>query len=179
MDRSSNRSDMAAKGPDVSVIAMSEALLNTCAGRRRRTVACAIGIAAVVVAAASVGWFGARGFSDRVAAEVRAGVPAGSSRAEAEAWLKHRYGTIPFYNDDVTADRFTGRTVPELAGVPPDELGGLIRTTVARRGVFGDAVNLFDREQVWVYLLLDRDQRVQSYFFLSLGELREMEAARR
>src|SRR5205807_2034054 len=133
--------------------------------------ACSCGLLALI-------WFGSRSFRDRVEAEVRAGVPIGTPRGEARTWLQRTYGFQPRDTDDVTGDQFQGQSVPQLAGIPADELGGLLRVTAARHGLFGSAINAIHRDQVWVYLLIDRQGRVSGYYFLSIDELRAMEIAK-
>jgi hypothetical protein len=124
-------------------------------------------------------WVSAQGsYSDRVAREVRGGVPLGSSRQHAEAWLQQTYGVLPTYLDDVTANRIQGRTIPECAGVPAAELGGLVSATVRRRGALAEVWQRVHYDHVWVYFLLDKDQRVRAYFFLSFDDLRELERAK-
>ncbi len=150
----------------------------TMRARRRIPAWCLAGAILVAAVAAITAWLGSGGFVERVESEVRAGVPLGSSRQDAESWAERTYGVIPMFNGDVSGDRWVGRTVPELAGVPADQLGGVVRTTAFRRSPVGKAINLIDNERVSVYFLLDRQQRVCGYFFLSLSQLREMEIAK-
>jgi len=146
-------------------------------GRPRRVRSGAAVFLAVVLVAAAVFWWARQQGTDaeRVAHEVRAGVPPGTTQGDAEAWLKQTYGVIPTYLDDVTANRIQGRTIPECAGVPAAELGGLISCSVRPRGALAEALRRVHYDHVWVYLLLDKEQRVRDYYFLSFDELRELE----
>lgn len=114
-------------------------------------------------------------YADRVIADVRAAVPRGSSRQQAEAWVQRTYGVIPTYHSDVTANRIQGQTIPERAGLPAADLGGLVFCTVRPRGGLAEVFNRLRDDQVWVYFLLDKEQHVRDYYFLSLAELRELE----
>jgi hypothetical protein len=114
-------------------------------------------------------------YAERVAREVRAGVPLGSSRQHAEAWLERTYGVLPTYLEDTTANRIQGRTIPECAGVPAAEVSGLVCGTVRRRGPLAEVWQRVHYDHVWVYFLLDKEHRVRDYFFLSFDELRELE----
>jgi hypothetical protein len=113
-----------------------------------------------------------------VSREVRDGLPPGTPRQRVEAWLTQRYGYIPTYypRADVSANRIRGRTIPELAGVPEDELGGMVFVTVRRPGPLGAALERVRYDHVQVYVLLDEDQRVKDYFFFSFDDLRRAEA---
>jgi hypothetical protein len=147
--------------------------------RRRHVIAwCALVALLLAVAAAALVWVTRGSFVERVEAEVRAGLPLGTSREEAEAWARRTYGFVPQFDSDVTGHRFVGRSVPELAGMNGEELGGLVRTVARRRGPIGEAMDLVDHDHVWVYILLDKQERVSGYFFLSLGQLRDMEQAK-
>jgi hypothetical protein len=140
---------------------------------RRRWVA---GAGLAVMAPAGLAWWVIPpGLAEQVEAEVRAGVPLGTPRDQAESWFLQTYGTFAIYLDDPTGDRFTGLSVPELAGVPAGELKGMVRGTVRRRGHLGRAVDRIAYEHVWVYFLIDRQVTVSGYYFLPFSQLRTME----
>jgi hypothetical protein len=146
--------------------------------RYKRRALTGLGITAAALGAVAVAWWCFGGsFAGRVESEVRAGVPLGSIRADAEQWVRRTYGVQPAYFHDATGDQFVGRTVPDLAGIPADGLAGFVRTTVTRRGILRNIPRLFDYDQVFVYFLIDRNDRVCGYYFLSLAELRDMEVA--
>jgi hypothetical protein len=132
-----------------------------------------------VVGVAGATWWAVQqgGDRDRVAREVEAGVPLGSSRQQAEAWIRQTYGTTPSHLTDVTANRIQGRTIPECAGVNEADLGGLVFCTVRRTGPVAEVLDRVSHNHVWVYLLLGKDQRVCGYYFRSFDELRELEHA--
>jgi hypothetical protein len=148
--------------------------------RWRRTMLAYAGMAVLLGGAAAVFWWNAsQSLIACIELEVRAGVPIGMARADAEAWAQQRFGFVPTYHDDPWGDRFAGKSVPELAGIPPDSLAGLVRTTARRPGMVGTALNTLRPEHVWVYFLIDRENRVCGYWFLSLSQLRVMEQERR
>jgi hypothetical protein len=62
--------------------------------------------------------------------------------------------------------------------VPANEVGGMVYFTVRRRGKLADLLDRIQYEHLWVYLLLDHDQRVRDYFFFSFDELRKAEQER-
>jgi len=134
-------------------------------------------VAGLTAVGLAVWWLlNAGSLRDRVEAEVRAEVPIGTSRQDAAAWVTRTYGgLIPHHSSDPTAERFVGRTIPDLAGVRADGLGGILRFTVRPRGIVTDVIQQLDPQQVFVYLLLDQNECVCGYFFLSLEELGRME----
>jgi hypothetical protein len=146
---------------------------------RRRAAVAGLLVALVAGGLCACVWYASRTFLERVESEVRAGVPIGATREEALSWVGRTYGVVPWETDDVTGDQFQGQTVPELAGVPADEVGRLIRVVVRRRGLFAEPADAVHYAQVFEYLLIDRNGRVSGYFFLSPDQLREMEAAKR
>jgi hypothetical protein len=143
---------------------------------RRGLVAAALLLAAA--AAGLVGWSLRVDLARHVERRVRAEVPPGTPRAEAEAWATRTYGVLPTFHADVTLNRFQGKTVPQMAGVPAEDLGGIVSLAVRRSGPLGRALDGLHYDHVWVYFLLDREQRVAGYFFFSFEELRKLEAAR-
>jgi hypothetical protein len=112
-------------------------------------------------------------WSARVAEQLRLGVPLGSSRGEAEAWLGQRYGYIPGgYCGNIAAapDSVGGHRVAAYAGWPETDLGGWIGFVERRPGLSGRGLDYLRFDEVIGYILLDRDQRVCGYVVLSLRE---------
>jgi hypothetical protein len=130
--------------------------------------------------AAGLALWAACGESDaeRVARQVRAELPIGTHRREAAAWITRTYGVLPTFSDDVTGNQICGLTIPERAGVPANELGGMLYFTVRRRGKLADILDRVHYDHLWVYLLLDQDQRIRDYFFFSFEDLRKAEQQR-
>lgn len=159
---------------------MQPAPFNRRRSRRLRYVLLACALALVLVGgAAAIHLWTESSMRARVEAEVRAAVPIGTPRADAEAWAQKRFRFIPTYHEAPIGDRFVGRSIPDLAGVPADELVGAVRTTAQPMGLVGDALNKIRPEHVWIYFLIDRENRVCGYCFLSLSQLRVMEAEHR
>ena len=146
----------------------------------RRVSAGAMVLACFLAAGGVLWWITQAGtLRQRVETEIRDAMPVGTPRKEAEAWVKETHGMIAFHNPDPTGDRFVGRTVPDLSGIPDDRLKGVLRFTVRPRGTVSDLIQQVSPQQVIVYLLLDHDERVCGYFFLSLEDLRKMESEKR
>jgi hypothetical protein len=146
---------------------------------RRRAVGVAALLVVVVVGSAAWWIWSADSLRDRVESQVRTGAPPGTPRLDAAEWVSQTYGVLASYSPDPNGDRWVGQTVPDLAGVPADRLGGALRFAVQPRGRLGEVMQQVHRQQVIVYLLLDKDDRVCGYFFLSLEELRKMENEKR
>src|SRR5438105_3866458 len=60
--------------------------------------------------------------TQKIARLVRSELPAGTHRKQVEAWMAETYGAAPVFHEDVTGNRIRGRTIPQRAGVPADEL---------------------------------------------------------
>jgi hypothetical protein len=51
----------------------------------------------------------------------------------------------------------------------------MVFCTARRQGALAQALDRVYSDHVWVYFLLDKDQRVRDYYFLSFAELRKLE----
>jgi hypothetical protein len=113
-------------------------------------------------------------FKAFVAREVKAGVPAGTTRSAAEAWCVRTFRFIPMYRSPEEIAEWK-TWLGKKAGVPAAVPGGVIEGTAPPREPLSRAYDLIRPQHVWYYLLLDERGKVYDYRFMSFNELREIE----
>ena len=79
----------------------------------------------IAVAAGGCGGSGTAA-ANRLDKAIRTEVPAVATRQQAEAWLDAR-GVDHIYLTDTTGDRSGSQTMPMLAGLQDEDLGGMVR----------------------------------------------------
>src|SRR5947207_600136 len=70
-------------------------------------------------------WLQQDSFEDRISAQVKSGIPVGTPRSKAEAWLQQTYGYEPQYRP---ANNGPPEGLSRLAGVPENIPGGVVET---------------------------------------------------
>jgi hypothetical protein len=119
-------------------------------------------------------WLQQDAFEEFVSTQVKAGIPLGTPRSKAEAWLQRTYGYGPQYR---APDEGPPAGLTRLAGVPEGVLGGVVETVATPKDLLGSAMNCVHPNHIFIYLLLDRNGSVQDYRFLSFNRLRKIEHA--
>ena len=101
------------------------------AGFRCVTVGCLTAALAVVAGVATWVWCDSRrGWrAETLERLIREEVPAGCARREAEGWFD-RHGIRHSYFADTTGDQYGHDTMPTLAGLRAEDLGGMVRGTI-------------------------------------------------
>jgi len=148
------------------------------AKKRRRYVVAALGLL-VMVTSGLIWWvFGEGTFADQVEKHVKAGMPPGTDRAAAEAWISRSYQVIPSYAPPGRDKRSRFPTLLQRAGIPENVPGGgVVMFPALHQGFLGGWLSRIRPDHVWVFLLLDQDGRVQDYRFYSYHQFREAERA--
>ncbi len=148
---------------------------------RRSRLVWALVLTFLTLAATASCWRAARpdAFAARVEQLVKAGVPPGADRAEAEAWVWQTFRVRAAYCPPGGDDRSRGPTLMGRAGVPEAVPGGVVWFTARRPGLAGDVLGRLRPGHAWGFLLLDRGGRVGGYRFFSFDELRGVEGQER
>jgi hypothetical protein len=122
-------------------------------------------------------WRNQLAFPDQVIRKVMSGVPIGTTRSTAEAWARQSFKFIPTYYSasDTNVYRAPPTNLFHRAGLPENVPGGVVLCSARPGDPIGRAWDSWRANHVWVFLLLDRDGRVQDYRFLSFAELAKME----
>jgi hypothetical protein len=155
----------------------SHAVAPAAAKKRRRYVVAALGLL-VMVTSGLIWWvFGNGTFTDQVEERVKAGIPAGTDRAAAEAWISRSFRVIPSFSAPGVHKRSRSPTLLQRAGMENVPGGGVVMFPAVRQGFIGEIISHIRPDLVWVFLLLDESGRVQDYRFYSVAELREAERA--
>jgi hypothetical protein len=113
-------------------------------------------------------------FEQRVQRQVRADIPVGTTRNQAETWITQKYIFLPTYRTAHVKDG--PLPLEKRAGVPEFVPGGVIGGLAKPSDLIGQGVDRLHPNHVWFYLLLDQNGFVQDYRFFSFNELRKIEA---
>jgi hypothetical protein len=115
---------------------------------------------------------------DRFKSEVRSAIPPGSSLADVKAWANDFSGKQPEVRSWQAnlLPNLPQLALPEVAGVSRADLKSYVEVMIpfGRYEVNGEIAD----NHLWVFLMLDDQQRVKSHHFLTLAELAEHEKRR-
>jgi hypothetical protein len=111
-------------------------------------------------------------FAERVTREVPTGVPIGTPRTTAEAWLTEQYGAFyGHYKGPGLVGPQRPKMLLDAVAIAEDVPGGVVIERVRKRRLLERLLDRLHHEEVWVFLLLDADDGVQDYRFMSYPEL--------
>jgi len=120
-----------------------------------------------------IAWTSQNAFKEQVERQVRAGIPVGTTRNQAETWISQKYTINPMYRTAHVTDGPLPLEKP--AGVPEFVPGGVVGGVAKPSDLIGRGLDRLRPNHVWFYLLLDQNGCVQGYRFFSFDELRRIE----
>ena len=110
-------------------------------------------------------------YVSRLQGRVAAELPVGSPEPVVDQWLRINTKFIPTRSAPYPADTVDGRQVIELAGVPREQIGSVISTTVPRE----DVISNFKEDYVRIYFFFDKQGKLLDTYFLRWADIVWME----
>ena len=123
-----------------------------------------LAIVTLVVGYYAVSWrFDKRWTIVRIDQAVRAGLPIGADRGQAEAWFRSM--KIPFhykeYANSSNFDKYGNETVAEMANLRQAELNGLVRAVIENANI-----SWMWNGHIDVYVFFNLNEKVVGYLFV-------------